>query len=113
MCAIVRRIVRPFISWSDTKPAPTVAGTPSYLQNVAKRTALAKLAARKAAKKAAEAAAPAVVKPKPVAPAPPTEPRKCFAPSSKSLSQSNKSRTWAEATKKRRPAQRRGDRDGS
>jgi hypothetical protein len=39
MCAIVRRIVRPFISWSDTKPAPTVAGTPSYLQNVAKRTA--------------------------------------------------------------------------
>jgi hypothetical protein len=35
MCAIVRRIVRPFISWSET-PAPTVAG---YLQNVAKRTA--------------------------------------------------------------------------
>jgi hypothetical protein len=34
MCAIVRRIVRPFMSWSDTTPAPTVAGTPSYLAPV-------------------------------------------------------------------------------
>ena len=31
---IVRRIVRPFINWSDTTPAPTVAGTPSYLAPV-------------------------------------------------------------------------------
>src|SRR4029077_18937047 len=31
MCAIVRRIVRPFMSWRDTTPAPTVVGTPSYL----------------------------------------------------------------------------------
>src|SRR2546429_9168806 len=30
-CAIVRRIVRPFMSWSDMAPAPTVASTPSYL----------------------------------------------------------------------------------
>jgi hypothetical protein len=34
MCAIVRRIVRPIMSSSDTTPAPTVAGTPSYLAPV-------------------------------------------------------------------------------
>src|SRR6516164_2784387 len=34
MCAIVRRIVRPFMSWSDSTPAPTVVGTPSYLAPV-------------------------------------------------------------------------------
>ena len=33
-CAIVRRIVRPITSSSDTTPAPTVAGTPSYLAPV-------------------------------------------------------------------------------
>jgi hypothetical protein len=31
MCAIVLDIVRPFTSLRDTKPAPTVAGTPWYL----------------------------------------------------------------------------------
>jgi hypothetical protein len=31
MCAIVRRIARPFISSSDTTPAPAVVATPSYL----------------------------------------------------------------------------------
>src|SRR5262249_9065425 len=34
MCVIVRRIVRPFMSWSDSTPAPTVVGTPSYLAPV-------------------------------------------------------------------------------
>ena len=34
MCAIVRRIVRLFISTSDTTLAPTVADTPSYLAPV-------------------------------------------------------------------------------
>jgi sRNA-binding protein len=53
----------------DGSPAETVDAEAKGL--AAKQ--LARLAARKAAKKAAEAAAPAVVKPKPVAPAPPTE----------------------------------------
>src|SRR5262249_23301955 len=31
MCFIVRLIARPFMSWSDTTPAPNEAGTRSYL----------------------------------------------------------------------------------
>src|SRR5215510_3810756 len=34
---IVRLIARPFMSWSDTTPAPTMAGTNSYLA-VVRRT---------------------------------------------------------------------------
>ena len=34
MCFIVRLIARPFISWSDTTPAPNLAGTHSYLAAV-------------------------------------------------------------------------------
>src|SRR5262245_39422217 len=33
-CFIVRLIARPFMSWSDTTPAPNVAGTNSYLAAV-------------------------------------------------------------------------------
>src|SRR5215831_17737302 len=34
MCVIVRLIARPFMSWSDTTPAPDMAGTNSYLAAV-------------------------------------------------------------------------------
>src|SRR5215467_5571830 len=33
-CFIVRLIARPFMSWSDTTPAPNMAGTNSYLATV-------------------------------------------------------------------------------
>src|SRR5215813_7101112 len=34
MCVIVRLIARPSMSWSDTTPAPNMAGTNSYLAAV-------------------------------------------------------------------------------
>src|SRR5215471_12630653 len=39
MCFIVRLIARPFMSWSDTTPAPKLAGTHSHLAAV-RRTEL-------------------------------------------------------------------------